>query len=91
MFYIMYISPDGALFNFYKGFRFCHFSWWFNMFAGTLPPDYVEPYQPATLIPDGNLTRNAGFTFSFWIILILLLGIAIGVIYLLFYCNESYP
>lgn len=41
MFYTAYLCPDGRLFNFYKGFRFSHFSWLFNMFAGTLPIDYI--------------------------------------------------
>lgn len=91
MFYTVYRSPDGRLYNFLKGFRFSHFSWWFTMFSHTLPTGYVEPYQPATLIPDGNIVRNAGFSFSLWIILVAVAVIALVVVYILYWRNETYP
>jgi hypothetical protein len=80
--------PDILLYNFYQGFRFSQFSFFFNIFKHTLPQDYIEPNQPDTLIPDGNLSRNAGFSLTLWIVLIALLIIGIVVIYILFICYE---
>jgi len=51
-----------------------------NFFSSLVPSDYVEITNQQSLVPDANLIRNAGFIFSYQIIIIgcLLAGILVS-------------
>lgn len=61
---------------FLNGFGISHLNFFPNFFSGLISPYYVETEVEKTLIPDGNLLRNAGFTFSFQLIVLGLLAIS---------------
>jgi hypothetical protein len=61
---------------FLNGFGVTHLNVFPNFFSSLISPYYVENTVERTLIPDGNLLRNAGYTFSYQIITAVLLVIA---------------
>lgn len=62
---------------FLNGFGIAHLSFFPNFFKEAIPPFYVENPIENSLIPDGNLLRNSGFTFSFQLLFLVILIISI--------------
>jgi hypothetical protein len=68
--------------QFYYGWRFSHFGFFPNIFKHTISPGYYEyaPLAYRLVNLDGNIARNAGFSFS---VLVIFLGAYIVVVGLL--------
>jgi hypothetical protein len=72
-----YIKLDeNGFYGFLEGFGYSMFSFFPNFFVKTIPQDYVEITNKSSLIPDANLIRNAGFVFSYQLIVLVLVGLA---------------
>lgn len=72
------------IYSFLQGFRFSHFSFFWNAFSSLIPPDYTETNHPESLVPDGNLLRQAGFSLTLQLFLLLFFGLALMVSYIVF-------
>jgi hypothetical protein len=70
-------SLDEGAYFFLNGFGISHLSFFPNFFSGLIPEFYVETPVEKTLVPDGNLLRNAGSTFSYQIVVIGLFSIGV--------------
>jgi len=66
---------DNGLYGFLEGFGYSMLNFFPNFFAKTVPQDYAEITNKGSLVPDANLIRNAGFVFSYQLIVLLCLGI----------------
>ena len=66
-----------------NGFGIAHLSFFPNFFSELIPNFYLEVPYEKTLIPDGNLLRNAGNTFSYQLIFafVLIVAAVISLIY----------
>lgn len=70
MYYFLFVNNlvgKGSLAQFYQGWKWLHGGFYVNYFSNTIPAGYFEstapvPYMLSVL--DGNLVRNAGFSFS---------------------------
>jgi len=76
-------SIDQGSYFFLKGFGIAHLSFFPNFFASLISPDYVESTLEKNFIPDANLLRNAGFSFSYQLIVLGIWGLAILISYFL--------
>ena len=75
IYFFLYVRAviDIGLAQFYYGFRYSHFGFFPNLFRNTMPANYYE-YAPVAyrLVDlDGNIVRNAGYSFS---VLVIFLG-----------------